>query len=89
VTPDEALAHPLGPVYRIHRPRPGSSVQLLQRPSPTPLAARDPALEGGRSTRAGWNMADAPRKYYLINDNQLQAARNIWPQFRIGRGLWC
>jgi hypothetical protein len=25
-------------------------------------------------------MADAPRKYYLINDNQLQAARNIWPQ---------
>jgi hypothetical protein len=25
-------------------------------------------------------MADAPRKYYLINDNQLQAARIIWPQ---------
>lgn len=25
-------------------------------------------------------MADAPRKYYLINDNQLQAARSIWPQ---------
>lgn len=25
-------------------------------------------------------MADAPRKYYLINDAQLQAARKIWPQ---------
>jgi hypothetical protein len=25
-------------------------------------------------------MADAPRKYYLINDPQLQAARKIWPQ---------
>jgi hypothetical protein len=25
-------------------------------------------------------MADAPRKYYLINDTQLQTARKIWPQ---------
>jgi hypothetical protein len=25
-------------------------------------------------------MPDAPRKYYLINDAQLQAARKHWPQ---------
>ena len=25
-------------------------------------------------------MPDAPRKYYLINDAQLQAARKFWPQ---------
>jgi hypothetical protein len=25
-------------------------------------------------------MPDAPRKYYLINDTQLQAARRHWPQ---------
>jgi hypothetical protein len=25
-------------------------------------------------------MPDAPRKYYLINDAQLQAARKYWPQ---------
>ena len=25
-------------------------------------------------------MPDAPRKYYLINDPQLQAARQHWPQ---------
>ena len=25
-------------------------------------------------------MPDAPRKYYLINDVQLQAAREYWPQ---------
>ncbi len=25
-------------------------------------------------------MADAPRKYYLITEAQLQAARKIWPQ---------
>jgi hypothetical protein len=25
-------------------------------------------------------MADAPRKYYLINDPQLEAARKQWPQ---------
>ena len=25
-------------------------------------------------------MPDAPRKYYLINDTQLQAARKYWPQ---------
>ena len=25
-------------------------------------------------------MADAPRKYYLINDAQIAAARKIWPQ---------
>lgn len=25
-------------------------------------------------------MPDAPRKYFLINDEQLQAAKKIWPQ---------
>jgi hypothetical protein len=25
-------------------------------------------------------MPDAPRKYFLITDEQLQAARKIWPQ---------
>jgi hypothetical protein len=25
-------------------------------------------------------MPDAPRKYYLINEAQLQAARKFWPQ---------
>jgi hypothetical protein len=25
-------------------------------------------------------MPDAPRKYFLINDNQLQAAKRHWPQ---------
>ena len=25
-------------------------------------------------------MPDAPRKYYLINDTQVQAARKYWPQ---------
>ena len=25
-------------------------------------------------------MPDAPRKYYLINDTQLQAAKKHWPQ---------
>ncbi len=25
-------------------------------------------------------MPDAPRKYYLINDEQLQAAKRHWPQ---------
>jgi len=25
-------------------------------------------------------MPDAPRKYYLINDDQLEAARKQWPQ---------
>lgn len=25
-------------------------------------------------------MPDAPRKYYLINDTQVQAARKHWPQ---------
>jgi hypothetical protein len=25
-------------------------------------------------------MPDAPRKYYLINDSQLEAARRHWPQ---------
>jgi hypothetical protein len=25
-------------------------------------------------------MPDAPRKYFLISDDQLQAARKVWPQ---------
>ncbi len=25
-------------------------------------------------------MPDAPRKYFLISDEQLQAARKVWPQ---------
>ena len=28
-------------------------------------------------------MPDAPRKYFLITDEQLQAARKIWPQVNL------